>query len=134
MLREWLAAIEAGDATDASPDELTELIEKKSAALTAAEEEALRAAATHGIELSKIELPSTYRQERRDPHLFGLYMKAFRHLSGSVHVAATLFTEERFDQAMSLLDDQIDDENRMATRALAGRRFWRWYTRMLPLP
>ena len=120
MLREWLEAVEAGDADDATPQQLDELIEKKSAGLAAAEGEANKAAAALGVELENLDLPSTYRQAKRDPKLFGLYTKGFRYLSGSVHVAATLFTENRYDEAMSLLDDSLDDENRLAIRALAA--------------
>jgi hypothetical protein len=120
MLREWLEAVEAGEADDARPEELAELIEKKSGALTAAENEAKKAAAARGDELQKVELPTTYNQAKRDPQLFGLYTKAFRQLSASVHVAATIFTEDRYGEAMSLLDDSLDDGNRVAIRALAA--------------
>jgi hypothetical protein len=120
MLREWLEAVEAGEADDAEPEELAELIEKKSEALTAAENQARKAADARGDELEKVELPTTYNQAKRDPHLFGLYTKAFRQLSASVHVAATIFTEDRYGEAMSLLDDSLDDGNRVAIRALAA--------------
>jgi hypothetical protein len=52
--------------------------------------------------------------------LFGLYTKGFRQLSGSVHVAATLFTEDRCGEAMALLDDSLDVSNRVAVRALSA--------------
>lgn len=120
MRREWLEAVEAGEAADATPEQLTELIETKSEAFAAAENEARKAAAARSIELDKVELPSTYDRAKRDPQLFGLYTKAFRQLSASIHVAATLLTEERYGQAMSLLDDSLDEANRLAVRALAA--------------
>lgn len=119
MPREWLEAVEAGDADDADAAELAEVIEKTSADIAAAEEEARKAAAARGAELEKVELPSVYDQAKRDPQLFGLYTKGFRQLSGSVHVAATLFTEDRYGEAMALLDDSLDDGMRLGIRALA---------------
>lgn len=120
MLREWREAVESGDADDASIEELTELIERKETAVAQVEEDARKAATAQGRELEKVELPSIYDRAKRDPQLFGLYTKAFRYLSGSVHVAATLFTEDRYGEAMSLLDDSLDDEQRLAIRALAA--------------
>jgi hypothetical protein len=120
MVREWLEAVEAGEADDAKLNELAELIEKKSAEIGTAEGEAKKAATARGAELEKVELPSVYDQAKGDPKLFGLYTKGFRHLSGSIHVAATLFTEDRYGEAMSLLDDSLDDANRVAIRALAA--------------
>lgn len=120
MLREWREAVESGDADDASIEELTELLDRKETEVVQIEEEACKAAAAKGEELEKVELPKTYRQAKRDPKLFGLYTKAFRQLSGSVHVAATLFTEDRYGEAMSLLDDALEDEQRLAVRALAA--------------
>jgi hypothetical protein len=61
-----------------------------------------------------------YDQAKCDPQLFGLYTKGFRQLSGSVHVAATLFTEDRYGEAMALLDDSLDDGMRLGIRALAA--------------
>jgi Family of unknown function (DUF5677) len=129
MLREWLEAVEAGEAADATPEQLTELIETKSEAFAAAGNEARKAAAARGIELDKVELPSTYDRAQRDPQLFGLYTKAFRQLSASIHVAATLFTEERYGLAMSLL------ETRWMRRTVlrferSPPRCWRSSTRM----
>jgi hypothetical protein len=118
MPREWLKAIETGDADDADAAELTEVIEKKSADIAATEEEARKAAAARGAGLEKVELPSVYDQAKRDPQLFGLYTKGFRQLSGSV--AATLFTEDRYGEAMALLDDSLDDGMRLGIRALAA--------------
>jgi Family of unknown function (DUF5677) len=120
MLREWRKAVEAGHANDASIDELTELIERKEAEVAQVDEETRKAATARGQDLKKVELPSVYQQAERDPKLFGLYTKAFRHLSGSVHVAATLFTADRYGEAMSLLDDSLDDEQRLGIRALAA--------------
>jgi hypothetical protein len=120
MLREWREAVEAGDAEDAPIAELTDLIHRKEAEVAQIEQEARRAATARGQEAAGVELPTTYEQAKRDPQLFGLYTKAFRHLSGSVHVAATLFTEDRYGEAMSLLDDAIDDERRLAVRALGA--------------
>lgn len=120
MLREWRDAVEAGHAEDASLEELTELIDRKETEVAQVEEEAREAAAAQGQELEKVELPSIYDRAKRDPQLFGLYTKAFRYLSGSVHVAATLFTEDRYGEVMSLLDDSLDDEQRLAIRALAA--------------
>jgi Family of unknown function (DUF5677) len=120
MLREWREAVESGDADDASIEKLTELIDRKEAEVAQVEEEARKAAAARDHELEAVELPSLYQQAKRDSHLFGLYTKAFRHLSGSVHVAATLFTKDRYGEAMSLLDDSLDDEQQLAIRALAA--------------
>jgi hypothetical protein len=120
MLREWRDAVESGDAYDASIEELAGLIDRKEAEVDTVEEKAGKAAAAQGLELEEVELPSTYLQAKRDPKLFGLYTKAFRHLSGSVHVAATLFTADRYGEAMSLLDDSLDDEHRLAVRALSA--------------
>ncbi|MCA1709439.1 MAG: hypothetical protein LC808_41625 [Actinobacteria bacterium] len=120
MLREWRDAVEAGRADDASIEQLTELIERKEAEVAKVEEQARKAAAIRDEDLEKVELPSVYQQAERDPKLFGLYTKAFRQLSGSVHVAATLFTEDRYGEAMSLVDDTVDDEQRLAIRALAA--------------
>jgi hypothetical protein len=120
MLREWRTAVESGDADDASIEELSELIDRKEAEVAEVEAEAQNAAAAQDEELEKVELPSIYDRAKRNPQLFGLYTKAFRHLSGSVHVAATLFTEDRYGEAMSLLDDSLDDEQRLAIRALAA--------------
>ena len=120
MLEEWLEAVEAGDADDATPEQLAELIEMKAAALADAESEARKAATARGVELKKVKLPSTYDHAKRDPKLFGLYTKGFRQLSGSVHVAATLFTEDRYGEAMSLLNDSLEDETRLGIRALTA--------------
>jgi hypothetical protein len=54
MPREWLKAIETGDADDADAAELTEVIEKKSADIAATEEEARKAAAARGAGLEKV--------------------------------------------------------------------------------
>jgi Family of unknown function (DUF5677) len=120
MLREWREAVESGHADDATPEELAKLIEQKEADVAQVEAEARKAADARGQELPKVDLPSTYRQAKRDPQLFGLYTKAFRYLSGSVHVAATLFTADRYGGAMSLLDDSIADQQRLAIRVLAA--------------
>jgi hypothetical protein len=120
MLGEWREAVESGDADDASIEELTELIDRKEAEVAQAENEARKAARARGQELEKVELPSIYDRAKGDPQLFGLYTKAFRYLSGSVHVTATLFTENRYGEAMSLLNDSLDDEQRLAIRALAA--------------
>jgi Family of unknown function (DUF5677) len=120
MLREWRTAVEEGNADDASLEELTELIERKEAEVAKVEEEAKKAAAELGQELEKVEFPSMYKQAERDPQLFGLYTKGFRHLSGSVHVAATLFTANRYDAANSILSDSLSDEDRLAIRVLAA--------------
>ncbi len=120
MLREWRRAVESGDADDVSIEELSELIVRKETELTQIEEEARKAAAVRDQELEKIELPSICDRAKRDPQLFGLYTKAFRHLSGSVHVAATLFTEDRYGETMSLLNDSLNEEQRLAIRALAA--------------
>jgi hypothetical protein len=120
MLREWLEAVEAGEADDAVPEELAKLIEKKSTDIAAAEGEARKAAKARGLELETVELPSVYDQAQRDRQLFGLYTKGFRYLSGSVHVAATLFTEDRYRNATALLDDSLDEGMRLGVRALAA--------------
>jgi hypothetical protein len=120
MLREWRTAVEEGHADDASVEELTELIEQKEADVAKAKEQARKAAADLGQELEKVEFPSVYKQAERDPQLFGLYTKGFRHLSGMVHVAATLFTENRYDEAVSILEDALSDDDRLAIRALSA--------------
>jgi hypothetical protein len=59
-------------------------------------------------------------QAKRKPQLLAMYTQVFRHLSNSsVHVASTLFTEDRYGEAMSLLDDSLGDEDRLAIRAIA---------------
>jgi hypothetical protein len=73
-----------------------------------------------GEEMEKVELPSTWSQAKRKPQLFTLYTQVFRHLSGSVHVSSTLFTEDRYGEAMSLLDDSLGDEDRLAIRAISA--------------
>jgi hypothetical protein len=120
MLCEWRTAVEEGHADDATVKDLTELIEQKEAGVVKAEEQAKKAAAELGQELEKVELPSVYKQAERDPQLFGLYTKGFRHLSGLVHVAATLFIENRYDEAMSILEDALSDDDRLAIRALTA--------------
>jgi hypothetical protein len=120
MLREWRTSVEKGHADDASVEELAELIERREAEVAEVEEQAKKAAAELGHELETVEFPTVYQQAERDPQLFGLYTTGFRHLSGSVHVAATLFTENRYDEAKSILTDSLNDEDRLAIRALAA--------------
>jgi hypothetical protein len=120
MLREWRKAVEEGHVDNASVEALTELIERKEAEVAEAEEQAGKAAAELGQELEKVDFPSVYKQAERDPQLFNLYTTGFRHLSGTVHVAATLFTENRYDEAMSILADALSDEDRLAIRALTA--------------
>lgn len=120
MVREWREAVEAGVDDDASVNELTELIERKSAEIAEAEEEARKAAAERGEQLESVELPKTYAQAKRDPQLFSWYTKGFRHLSGLAHVAATLFTVDRYGEEMTLLDDSLRGEDGLAVRALAA--------------
>lgn len=119
MLREWRTSVERGEADDASVGQLTEIIEDKERQLAQVETKAKEVAAELGKHLEKVELPSIYEQAAGDPHLFGLYTKSFRHLSGSIHVAATLFTENRYGEAMDL-DEGLGDEDRPAIRALAA--------------
>lgn len=119
MLREWRTSIERGEAGDASVEELTEIIDAKELELGQVEAKAREIAEGLGQELKKVELPPTYQQAAGDPHLFGLYTKGFRHLSGEIHVSATLFTESRYDEAMRL-DEGLEDEDRLAIRALAA--------------
>jgi hypothetical protein len=120
MLREWRSSVEKGHADDASVEGLTKVIERKEAEVAKVEKEAKRVAAELGQELEKVEFPTVYEQADRDPKLFGLYTKGFRHLSGSVHVAATLFTANRYDEANSILSDSLSDEDRLAIRVLAA--------------
>lgn len=120
MLREWRTSIEKGHADDATVEDLTGLIERKEAEVSTAEDEAKKAAVERGQELEEVELPSVYEQADRDPQLFGLYTKGFRHLSGLIHVASTLFTENRYDEATSILEDALSDDDRLAIRALAA--------------
>jgi hypothetical protein len=120
MLREWRDAVEKGDADNASLEKLAELIERREAEVAQVEEQAKKAAAERGQELEKVEFPSVYKQAERDPKLFGIYTTGFRHLSGSIHVSATLFTENRYDEAKSLLSDSLSEEDRLAIRALAA--------------
>lgn len=120
MLREWRTAVEEGHVDNAPVEKLTELIERKEAEVAVAEEQARKAAAELGQELEKVEFPSVYKQAERDPQLFNLYTTGFRHLSGTVHVAATLFTENRYDEAMSIVEDALSDDDRLAIRALTA--------------
>ncbi len=119
MLGEWRTSVERGEADDASVEQLTEIIEDKERQLAQVETKAKEVAAGLGEELEKLELPKRYVQAAGDPHLFGLYTKGFRHLSGSIHVSATLFTENRYGEAMAL-DEGLSDEERLAIGALAG--------------
>jgi hypothetical protein len=119
MLREWRTSVERGEAEDASVEDLTSIIENKERELDQVEAKAKEIAEGLGHELEKVELPKTYQQAAGDPHLFGLYTKGFRHLSGSIHVSATLFTANRYGEAMAL-DEGLSDEERLAIRALAA--------------
>jgi hypothetical protein len=119
MLHEWRTSVERGEADDASVEELTTIVEDKERQLSQVEAKAREVAEELGQELEKVELPKTYQQAAGDPHLFGLYTKGFRHLSGSIHVSATLFTENRYGEAMAL-DEGLSDEDRLAIRVLAA--------------
>jgi hypothetical protein len=119
MLREWRTSVERGEAGDASVEYLTEIIEAKELEVDRVEARAKEIAEGLGQELKKVELPPTPQLAAGDPHLLGLYTKGFRHLSGSIHVSATLFTENRYDEAMRL-DEGLGDEDRLAIRALAA--------------
>lgn len=120
LLAEWLEAVERGDNDDATPEELRALVKRKTADRDKAQKEARREAATRDIELPTLELPSARAQAERDPKLLALYTQAFRHLSSAVHVASTLFTEDRYTEARSLLTDHLEANDRAAIRALAA--------------
>jgi hypothetical protein len=116
----WLKAVERGDDSSASPEALTELIARKAAEIVEFEKQAKDAAAARGRELHKVSLPSVEEQAKRKPHLLILYTQVFRHLSNSsVHVASTLFTEDRYGDAKSPLDDSLAAEDRLAIRAIS---------------
>jgi hypothetical protein len=120
MLREWRSAVERGENPYASIEELTAMIDAKAAALATVEDKARQVATEYGLELDAVSLPTVKVQAQDDPGLFGPYTIGFRPLSGSVHVAATHFTENRYGEAMTLLDDALDEESRLGVRALAG--------------
>jgi hypothetical protein len=117
MLREWRTSVERGEAEDASVEELSAIIEDKERLVGQVEAKAKEVAEGLGRELEKVELPKTYQQAAGDPHLFGLYTKGFRHLSGSIHVSATLFTENRYGEAMTL-DEGLGDDDFVGRRGI----------------
>lgn len=118
MLRKWREAVERGDSPHTTREQLAEIIEHKIRERDDALEQGRQAAVRQGADQLGA-LPNVEAQARRKPALFMLYTEAFRVMSGWVHVAATLFTKDRFEAEMTLLEDSLDHDGRIAVRALS---------------